>query len=63
MSTPPTGNDDEYTIDEDSLLTVNVENGLLSNDTDAENDPLQVVLVIDEQYHSCLLYTSPSPRD
>ena len=52
VSTPPTGLDDEYVINEDSTLIVSVEAGILSNDTDPENDPLEVVLVIDEQYHA-----------
>ena len=30
----------------------------MSNDTDPENDPLQVVLVIDEQYHADYTFTN-----
>ena len=48
----------EYTIDEDSTLVVPIETGLLSNDTDPEDDPLEVVLVIDEQYHADYDFTN-----
>ena len=58
VSTPPTGLDDEYVINEDSTLIVSVEAGILSNDTDPENDPLEVVLVIDEQYHADYTFTN-----
>ena len=58
VSTPPTGNDDGYIINEDSTLIVDIENGLLANDEDAESDPLEVVLVIDEKYHSSYDFTN-----
>ena len=58
VSTPPTGVDDQYVIDEDSTLTVPAETGILSNDSDSENDPLEVVLVIDEQYHADYNFTN-----
>ena len=39
------------------VLIVDIENGLLANDEDAESDPLEVVLVIDEKYHSSYDFT------
>jgi VCBS repeat-containing protein len=40
---PPIANDDTYTTNEDTVLTVAAP-GVLGNDTDAENDPLTAVL-------------------
>jgi len=44
INDPPTANDDYYTTDEDTTLTVTAP-GILTNDTDPENDTLTVVLV------------------
>ena len=41
----PTASDDEYSVDEDQLLTVTAGNGVLSNDSDAEQDTLNAVIV------------------
>jgi len=40
----PVAVDDAYSIDEDTLLTVVALNGVLFNDTDADDEPLTVVL-------------------
>jgi VCBS repeat-containing protein len=40
---PPVANDDGYTTDEDTLLTVSAP-GVLGNDTDGDGDPLTAVL-------------------
>ncbi len=45
-NTPPTAVDDTYTVEEDNTLTI-VAPGVLSNDTDADGDPLTAVLVDD----------------
>ncbi|MBC1237845.1 tandem-95 repeat protein [Nostoc sp. 2RC] len=44
-NTPPTANNDSFTTDEDTPLTVTVGNGVLNNDTDAQNNPLTAILV------------------
>jgi len=44
INDPPEANDDYYSIDEDTTLNVPVP-GILSNDTDAENDPLTAMLI------------------
>lgn len=41
----PVAHVDGYTADQNTLLTVSAANGVLHNDTDAENDPLTAVLV------------------
>ncbi|KYK22881.1 hypothetical protein AYK21_03500 [Thermoplasmatales archaeon SG8-52-2] len=43
---PPVANDDDYSVNEDTTLTVPVP-GVLQNDTDVENDPLIAILVTD----------------
>ncbi len=45
-NTPPVATDDDYTIDEDTTLSVAAP-GVLDNDTDADGDPLTAVLVDD----------------
>ena len=62
VSTPPTAVSDNYSVSEDSLLTVSVEEGILSNDTDPENDKLQVVIIGDEEYHADLTFTNWNPQ-
>lgn len=46
-NTAPTARADTYTTQEGVELTVNAELGVLANDTDAQNDPLDVQLVTD----------------
>ena len=41
----PVGAGDEYTVDEDAVLTVDAAGGVLANDTDADGDPLTATLV------------------
>ncbi|MAM62455.1 Ig-like domain-containing protein [uncultured Maritimibacter sp.] len=41
----PVGVDDAYSVDEDNVLVVSAANGVLTNDTDANGDPLTVSLV------------------
>ena len=47
--------DDTYATDPGTPIIVDEQDGLLANDYDPDQSPLNVVL--------CLLYTSPSPRD
>src|SRR5262249_18992375 len=42
---PPVANDDSYTANENSTLTVDALNGVLANDTDPDGDSLQAVFV------------------
>ncbi|MGI8788787.1 MAG: DNA/RNA non-specific endonuclease [Pyrinomonadaceae bacterium] len=42
---PPVANADNYATNEDSALDVPVAQGVLANDTDAENDPLSAIIV------------------
>lgn len=41
----PVANNDNYVVNEDTLLTVNAAQGVLANDTDPNGDPLTAVLV------------------
>ena len=41
----PVGEPDDYSVDEGGTLTVAKASGVLSNDSDAENDPLSAILV------------------
>jgi VCBS repeat-containing protein len=50
----PVANDDAYSVDEDSTLNMAAP-GVLGNDSDAENDPLQAVLVTDVSHGSLTL--------
>jgi len=43
-SNSPVATDDSYQLDEGSLLVVSAANGVLSNDTDADGDPLSATL-------------------
>lgn len=45
IDTPPAALDDHYSVAEDTTLTLGAAAGLLGNDSDAENDALQVVRV------------------
>ncbi len=47
VSDVPVAGDNGYQMQPDGVLTVNVANGVLSNDTDPDLDPLQAVLVGD----------------
>jgi VCBS repeat-containing protein len=42
MNDPPLANMDSYSLDEGATLNINAANGVLANDSDAENDPLAV---------------------
>jgi VCBS repeat-containing protein len=44
-NTPPVANNDNYTLTEDTQLTSTLANGVLINDTDADNNSLTAVLV------------------
>ena len=53
VNDPPVANDDgPYAMDEGTTLDVN---GVLDNDTDAENDPLTAILVADVQHGALTL--------
>ncbi|MDK3155472.1 DUF4347 domain-containing protein, partial [Kamptonema cortianum] len=41
---PPIANDNSYSVNANSILTIPVATGVLSNDTDPENDPLSAIL-------------------
>ena len=43
---PPVANNDFYSVDEDTTLTVPAAIGVLANDTDTEHDPLTAVLTV-----------------
>lgn len=45
VNEPPVANADSYTMDEDTTLTVNVDNGVLKNDTDVEGDAMTAEIV------------------
>ncbi|MBD2311394.1 DUF4347 domain-containing protein [Desertifilum sp. FACHB-1129] len=45
VNQPPVANENEYTLNQNTVLAVNVADGVLSNDTDPENDPLSAILV------------------
>ncbi|MCP4583446.1 MAG: tandem-95 repeat protein, partial [candidate division Zixibacteria bacterium] len=57
---PPTANDDTYNLDEDQVLTVTEANGVLSNDTDVENDSLAAIIISDPVYGSLTLNSDGS---
>ncbi|MFX1441204.1 MAG: tandem-95 repeat protein, partial [Promethearchaeota archaeon] len=42
----PVAVDDEYTIDEDTVLQVDIAGGILSNDSDDDGDPIEALLEI-----------------
>jgi len=54
---PPVANDDYYTTNEDTTLTVPAP-GILSNDTDPENDPLTAYKVTDPTHGTLNLNTN-----
>ena len=54
---PPTANDDYYTTNEDTTLTVPAP-GILTNDTDPENDPLTAIQVTDVSHGTLNLNTN-----
>ena len=47
VNDPPTGTDDVYELDEDTILNVNAAAGVLSNDTDPDDASFTAVLVDD----------------
>ena len=56
VNTPPTAVDDAYTVNRGATLTISAP-GVLSNDTDADNDPLTAVLVSGPT-HGTLTFTA-----
>jgi len=44
---PPLADDDGYAVDEDQVLTVTAENGVLANDTSVSGEPLRAILLSD----------------
>ena len=46
-SNPPVANPDTYSVNAEQQLTISPDNGVLANDTDAEEDPLTAILVTD----------------
>ncbi len=47
--------DDDYVIDEDTTLVVNVAQGLLDNDIEVDGDPLEAILDVDVEHGTLLL--------
>ncbi|NES94124.1 MAG: DUF4347 domain-containing protein [Desertifilum sp. SIO1I2] len=45
VNQPPVARDNEYTLEQNTVLTVEVADGVLSNDTDPENDRLSAILI------------------
>ncbi|MGB5596671.1 MAG: Ig-like domain-containing protein, partial [Crocosphaera sp.] len=45
VNDPPIAVDDSYTLNEDTIFSINPENGVLGNDSDLDNDPLRANLV------------------
>ena len=50
-------------VAEDRIKKLEKENAKLKASQKQNEDPTSLVLNFDEPLHSCLLYTSPSPRD
>ncbi|MFC1782774.1 SUMF1/EgtB/PvdO family nonheme iron enzyme [Planctomycetota bacterium] len=46
----PVANDDAYEVDEDNVLIVEAIDGVLSNDTDEDGDPLKAIKVSDPEH-------------
>ncbi len=44
VNTPPAPQDDQYAVDEDQTLTIDVTSGILANDVDADGNPLTLTL-------------------
>ncbi len=68
VNSPPRVSDDLFQVSEDTLLSVTPANGVLRNDSDADENPLSVTLVEDVQHgtlglapNGSLLYT-PDPN-
>ncbi len=55
VDTPPTADDDSYSLDEDMPLVVSAASGVLVGDADAENDPLTAVVEIPPLHGSLVL--------
>jgi VCBS repeat-containing protein len=60
VNDPSVGVNDDYETDEDTLLAVNVQNGVLANDYDAESDPLEAILVSGPSHGVLTLYSNGS---
>ncbi len=59
-NTAPVAVNDTYSIDEDSVLTVDVATGVLDNDTDAEGDTLSTVIVAEPAHGTLVLNANGS---
>lgn len=60
VNTAPVAVDDNYNMNEDGTLTVDAAGGVLANDTDADEDTLEAVLVTDVAHGSLTLYADGS---
>jgi hypothetical protein len=55
----PVAVDDAYSVNEDTLLSVDASSGVLANDTDVDNDPLTAILVAESgPAHGTLTFNS-----
>ncbi len=59
-NTPPIAEDDYYSINEDNTLVVYAWNGVLNNDTDADEDPLTAVKISDPSHGTVTLNSNGS---
>jgi len=59
-NTPPEAENDSYSTDFETALTVNASNGVLNNDTDADGDSLSVAVATDPTNGSVSLNTDGS---
>ena len=60
VNEPPVAVADSYTVNEDTTLTVTVDNGVLKNDTDVENDAMTVEVVQQPAYGTLTLNANGS---
>lgn len=54
QNNPPVAVNDSYQFDEDSVLTINAELGVLANDTDSDGDPLRIAQIDSQPSHGTL---------
>jgi hypothetical protein len=57
---PPTALPDTYALNQDTVLAVDVDSGVLANDSDPESDPMTAVLVADVTSGTLLLNSDGS---
>jgi hypothetical protein len=57
----PVANNDSYTIIHDRLLIVEVDDGLLANDTDPDDDPVEVIIVSQPSNGTFTFQTGAAP--